>query len=152
MNNTQTHPTLADVSRLFAIHTDIEFMTLYVSTEALAAMSAAGWIAAVASTTAKPGNGTRGFQRFGQTNHSIIVRRANAPAGRPLPGVLVMDGAPPFPTNMPPAAQDQFCARMWGFAQVADAQGMSLTDLLQDTAALAAASARIAPAGQRRAL
>ncbi len=152
MNDTQTHPTLAHVLRYFAKHADVEFMTLNVSSEALSAMSAAGWIAGIATKTSKPNNAVYGIQRLGQTKHPIIVRRANAPAGRPLPGVLVMDGAPPFPANKSPAAQDQFCRRVWGLAQVADAQGVSLTDLMMDPAALATASAMIAPSGQCRAL
>jgi hypothetical protein len=115
-------------------------------------MSAAGWIASIASAPVKPGSAVHGIQRFGQTSHAIIVRRANAPAGRPLPGVLVMDGAPPFPQGMAPDAQDRFGCRMWGLAQAANALGVSLVDLMMDPTALAAASTMIAPAGQRRAV
>jgi hypothetical protein len=141
----QIHPTLAHVRRHFAKHPDVEFMVLDVSADALAEMSDAGWIAAFATKTSKPGRRVQGVQRFGQTEHTIIVRRANALAGRPLPGVLVMDGAPASPQGKTPQAQDGFGRSMWGLAQVADARRVSLVELIMDPAALATASAMIAP-------
>jgi len=150
-DTSQTHPTQAHVRRHFAKHADVEFMALDVSTDALAEMSDAGWIAAFATKTSKLGRRVQGVQQFGQTEHTIIVRRANALAGRPLPGVLVMDGAPASPLEKTPQAQDGFGRSMWGLAQVADARGVSLVELMMDTAALATASAMIAPVGQRHA-
>ena len=114
-------------------------------------MSDAGWIAAFATKTSKPSQRAQGVQRFGQTEHTIIVRRASALEGRPLPGVLVMDGAPASPLGKTPRAQDGFGRSMWGLAQVADARRVSLVELMMDPAALATASAMIAPVGQRHA-
>jgi hypothetical protein len=151
MTQTQIHPTLAHVRRHFAKHADVEFIVLDVSSEALADMSDAGWIGAFATKTSKLGQRAQGVQRFGQTEHTIIVRRANALAGRPLPGVLVMDGAPASPEGKTPQAKDGFGRSMWGLAQVADARGVSLVELMMDPAALATASAMIAPAGERHA-
>jgi hypothetical protein len=145
MTQKQAHPTFTHVRRHFAKHADVEFIVLDVSADALAEMSDAGWIAAFATKTSKLGRRVQGVQRFGQTTHSIIVRRANALAGRPLPGVLVMDGAPTSPQGKTPQAKDGFGRSMWGLAQVADARGVSLVELIMDPAALATASAMITP-------
>lgn len=62
-----------------------------------------------------------------------VVRRADHLIGRPLPGVLVMDGGPMPPA--PPAAdmsraQEVLCGHLWSAAQLAAKQGVSLRQFI----------------------
>lgn len=122
--------------RWFAAHPERNFMTGRIPVSALPGVSGAGWIAAVASQVSAPGSAVTPTVAKGEASIDCIVRRADPAAGRPLPGVLLLDfgrGRLPLvpPTADPARGAELLAEWLWGLAQVAAAADVPLWELLQ---------------------
>ena len=149
MKNPQTRRTLAYVRRHFTKHKPGEFLYTQVSSIVLSEMENAGWIVGVANEVTRHDTPTPSGRTFRRGAHVIIVRNPKMEFARRKPGVIVMDGVPLEPTYDHPIFHDRFCWSMWGLAGDAAKRGITLVELLDERSA---ASATIAPAGQRRAV
>lgn len=134
------------INNYFNQRPEREFHLTEIPVSELAAVSAAGWIAGAATCTSHPFNPSipHGCKKI-----NCIVRRADPTAGRPLPGVFLMDGVPSLaPPKGSAGAEEQFCEHLWGIAQVAESIGVSFVDLMHDpTKSMAAMTGSLLGAG-----
>ncbi len=134
---------MANTLHFFDKHPEREFWLTKIPLHALLDMSAAGWLACVASAPTSAGQTDSPSIIRGQSSIPCIVRRADRAEGRPLPGVFLMDGAPQPPQSTSARVEELFCERMWGLAQVAEAEGVSFLSLMANRASLARAAVAI---------
>lgn len=133
------HPWLHTILAWLDKHPEREFYLTQIPINAVTPAGLAGWIVGVASQPIKP-NGTVGADvAVGATHIPCIVRRPDAVSGRPLPGVLLIDGVgamPPLPKSMHfPAAEqaykeEKLAEGIWTMAQAAAAANLSLNSVI----------------------
>jgi hypothetical protein len=136
---------MGQIHRYFNRHPEHQFELTTIPISALSGVSAAGWFVGMASAPSllKP---AQPLVPPGCNAITCVVRRADEAEGRPLPGVFLMDGAPPaLPRGGTGRGKEHFCERLWGLVQRATELNVSLAALMQDPAMLASAVAKPLP-------
>lgn len=141
MKPDHTTPFMRHVERWFAKRPGREFRLTSIPAADVDAAAKAGWLVGAASQA----DISRPFAPRispGHVDLICIIRRDDPAGGRPLPGIFLLDGAPPalLPPKGLAGAEEQFCETMWGLALAAKARGLPLIDLLLSPDAIAAAA------------
>jgi hypothetical protein len=145
MTQTQTHPAITHVRNYFVKHPDVKFMLFVVPTDALAAMSEIGWSTGLAI------HATLGRPDLLPDHHEIIARRSFEASGHQVITIARINGAPSTPQGLSPGALEGFCRTMWSLLTISDLWGVTEIKITKGKAEYVAASAMIAPAGERHA-